>query len=168
MSATASAVSTARPTTTSASRSTSESCPARVRECLKHRGPSVHPWFSRSEAFAQGIAEALTDPHRLRLARTNLIENAIKFRPPGKRCVTSWWRGSEVGVTVSDEGALVSRSKIATISSTATTARKARRRVGGSGLGLAICQEVVVAHGGRPWLESPPGDGSTFSLALPG
>ena len=39
--------------------------------------------------------------------------------------------------------------------------------VGGSGLGLAICREVALAHGGRIWVDSPPGGGSAFSLALP-
>jgi signal transduction histidine kinase len=45
----------------------------------------------------------------------------------------------------------------------------ARGRAGrGSGLGLAICREIADAHGGRVWVESEEGDGSAFSLALPG
>ncbi len=45
--------------------------------------------------------------------------------------------------------------------------RSRSRASGGSGLGLAICTEIATAHGGRIWVESQPGHGSTFSIALP-
>ncbi len=42
-----------------------------------------------------------------------------------------------------------------------------RRLVGGAGLGLALVREIVTAHGGRVWVESTPGKGSTFHVSLP-
>jgi heavy metal sensor kinase len=114
--------------------------------------------------------EAQADLQRLNLALTNLIENAIKFTPPGS-CVrvTTWRRGSEVGVTVSDEGPGIPAEDRAGLFNRYYRAESARgRNVGGSGLGLAICHEVALAHGGRLWLESAPGGGSAFFLALPG
>jgi two-component system sensor histidine kinase BaeS len=114
--------------------------------------------------------EAQADLQRLHLALTNLIENAIKFTPPGS-CVrvTTWRRGSEVGVTVRDEGPGIPAEDRAGLFHRYYRAESARgRNVGGSGLGLAICHEVALAHGGRLWLESAPGGGSAFFLALPG
>ena len=114
--------------------------------------------------------EAQADPQRLHLAITNLIENAIKFTPSGGTVrVISWRRGSEVGVTVSDEGpgiAAEDREHLFDRYYRADTTRA--RNLGGSGLGLAISHEVALAHGGRLWVEDAPGGGSSFSLALPG
>ena len=116
-----------------------------------------------------GPLEAQADPQRLHLALTNLIENAIKFTPPGSSVrVTSWRRGSEVGVTVSDEGPGIPAEDRERLFDRYYRAESARgRNVGGSGLGLAICHEVALAHGGRLWFENAPGGGSAFFLALP-
>jgi heavy metal sensor kinase len=116
-----------------------------------------------------GSLEAQADPQRLALALTNLIENAIKFSPPGGSVrVTSWRRGTEVGVTVSDEGPGIPAEDREHLFDRYYRVDSARgRNVRGSGLGLAICHEVALAHGGRLWLESTLGGGSTFFLALP-
>jgi heavy metal sensor kinase len=116
-----------------------------------------------------GPLEARADPQRLHLALTNLIENAIKFTPSGSSVrVTTWRRGSEVGVTVSDEGPGIPAEDRERLFDRYYRADSARgRNVGGSGLGLAICHEVALAHGGRLWFESAAGGGSAFFLALP-
>jgi heavy metal sensor kinase len=116
-----------------------------------------------------GALEALADPQRLQLALTNLIENAIKFTPAGGTVhVTSWRRESEVGVTVSDEGPGIPAEDREHLFDRYYRVDSVRgRKVRGSGLGLAICHEVALAHGGRIWLESTVGTGSTFFLALP-
>jgi heavy metal sensor kinase len=114
--------------------------------------------------------QAEADPQRLQQALTNFIENAIKFtQPGGEVSVTAWHRNGEVGVTVTDNGPGIPPEARAHIFDRFYRADPARRREGsGSGLGLAICREIAEAHGGRVWVDSEEGEGSAFSLALPG
>jgi signal transduction histidine kinase len=116
-----------------------------------------------------GPQEALADPLRLEQALRNFIENAIKFaRPGGHVHITSWSNGNEVGVTVEDDGPGIPADARAHVFDRFYRADRARGRDGGgSGLGLAICREIANAHGGRVWVRSEEGKGSSFSLALP-
>ena len=109
------------------------------------------------------------DSQRLHQAFTNLIENAIKFTPPGGQIVASSWRQEgEAGVRIADTGPGIPLDAQALIFDRFYRVDRSRsRESGGSGLGLAICYEIATAHGGRIWVDSEPGKGSTFSLALP-
>jgi heavy metal sensor kinase len=109
------------------------------------------------------------DEQRLQHALANLIENAIKFTPPGGEVtLSSWQRGDEVGVTVSDTGpGIPAGARPHVFDRFYRVDRSRSRESGGSGLGLAICREIATAHGGRVWVESEEGKGSAFSLALP-
>src|SRR6185503_1432857 len=113
--------------------------------------------------------QADADPQRLHQALTNFIENAIKFSEPGGEVsVSAWQRNGEVGVTVKDTGPGIPPDARAQVFDRFYRADPARGREGsGSGLGLSICREVADAHGGRVWVESEEGEGSSFSLALP-
>ena len=113
--------------------------------------------------------EADADPQRLNQALTNFIENAIKFSDPGGAVyISAWERNGEVGVTVKDTGPGIPPDARAQVFDRFYRADPARSRAsGGSGLGLSICREVADAHGGRVWVESEEGAGSSFSLALP-
>ena len=113
--------------------------------------------------------EVDADPQRLHQALTNFIENAIKFSEPGGEVwVSAWQRNGEVGVTVKDTGPGIPADARAQVFDRFYRADPARGREGsGSGLGLSICREVADAHGGRVWVESEVGEGSSFSLALP-
>ena len=113
--------------------------------------------------------EVLADPHRLQQALTNFIDNAIKFSEPGGAVtVSAWRRNGEAGVTVSDAGPGIPPDARAHVFDRFYRGDPARGRAGsGSGLGLSICREVADAHGGRVWVESEEGKGSSFSLALP-
>jgi heavy metal sensor kinase len=110
------------------------------------------------------------DEERMQQALRNLVDNAIKYSPPGGEVhLMTWSRDGEAGVTVADEGPGLPPEAVAHVFDRFYRTDGARRRgSGGSGLGLAICREVALAHGGRVWVESEQGTGSRFSIAVPG
>jgi heavy metal sensor kinase len=116
-----------------------------------------------------GAAVVRGDPERLEQVLTNLVENAVKYSPDGTTVlVRTWGNGSEAGLSVSDAGPGIPAAAVPRVFDRFYRVDAARSRAeGGSGLGLAICREIVEAHGGRIWVESAPGKGSTFSLLLP-
>jgi heavy metal sensor kinase len=118
---------------------------------------------------SDGSCPAQGDSDRLHQALTNLIENAIKFTPPGGSIAVSTWQADgETGVTVSDTGLGVPAEARERLFDRFYRGDRSRsRQPAGSGLGLAICYEIAAAHGGRIWVESEPGAGSSFSIALP-
>ena len=111
--------------------------------------------------------EAEVDRQALHEALTNLVENAIKFGPPGGEVrLTAWCSGHEVGVTVTDEGPGVPAHARTRIFDRFYRVDAGGGDAAGSGLGLAICREIALAHGGRVWVDDE-GKGSAFSLAFP-
>ena len=107
-------------------------------------------------------APAYGDAELLRHAIANLLDNAVKFGPPGGEVrVQTWVRDGEAGVTVSDDGPGVPPELQERVFDRFFRADAARGR-GGSGLGLAIARAIAEAHGGRVWAR-----GSEFSLAIP-
>jgi heavy metal sensor kinase len=111
------------------------------------------------------------DPQRLQLALTNLIENAIKFTPPGGEIVVSCARSrGRVGVSVRDTGRGISGEAQTRVFDRFYRAREHpqdRTATVGGGLGLAICKEIAAAHGGTVTVQSEEGRGSLFTLWLP-
>ncbi|MGE5175767.1 MAG: ATP-binding protein [Hyphomicrobiales bacterium] len=116
---------------------------------------------------ATGSVEA--DPMRLGQVATNLIGNAIKFSPE-KAKIEVFASGDDASVTVSvkDYGRGISQrdmsrlfQRFAQLDSSTT------RKAGGTGLGLVISKGIVEQHGGKIWVESALGQGSTFSFSLP-
>jgi two-component system, OmpR family, sensor histidine kinase SenX3 len=100
---------------------------------------------------------------------SNLVENAVKYTPPGGRVqVTGESDESEVVVRVSDTGIGIPENNLARIFERFYRVDKARsKETGGTGLGLSIVRHVVENHGGRVSVESTPGEGSTFTVHLP-
>ncbi|MGA8209853.1 MAG: HAMP domain-containing sensor histidine kinase [Nocardioidaceae bacterium] len=113
--------------------------------------------------------EVRVDRQRLQLMLSNLVDNAIKFSPPGPTvCVAVRRHADEVVVTVSDEGpGIPVADQEHLFDRFYRVEGPLTHDFGGSGLGLAICREVALAHGGRIWVDSHPGQGSAFSVALP-
>jgi two-component system phosphate regulon sensor histidine kinase PhoR len=110
------------------------------------------------------------DEARLGQVLVNLLHNAVKFSPDGGDVTVSVRPvGSEVVVAVADHGVGIPRAAQARIFERFYKVDRARRRgeAGGTGLGLAIARHIVEQHGGRVWVESAEGAGSTFSFSLP-
>jgi len=95
----------------------------------------------------------------------NLLENAVKYTPPDSPIeIAAVVRPGEVEVTVADRGPGVARGEEARIFDKFYRGERGR---GGVGLGLTICKGIVVAHGGRIWVESREGGGAAFHFTLP-
>ena len=108
------------------------------------------------------------DEARLGQVLVNLVHNAVKFSPNGG-AVTVRVQASdgEVVTSVEDHGVGIPRAALARVFERFYKVDRARVRGGGTGLGLAIARHVIEQHGGRIWVESEEGRGSTFSFALP-
>ncbi len=108
----------------------------------------------------------LCDADRIFQVLSNLVGNALKFTPaPGRVEVHAEPQGSEVRFAVRDSGPGIPRDKLPHIFDPYWQARETARQ--GTGLGLHIARGIVEAHGGRLWVESEPGQGSTFFFTLP-
>ncbi|MBF0272390.1 MAG: response regulator [Magnetococcales bacterium] len=137
-----------------------------LRQLTEEKGLTLH------ERISAAIPEVVQgDPERLRQILTNLLGNAIKFTSQG---------GIEVSLTmspdsldkalfmVSDSGIGISQEQMDHIFEQFTQADGGiTRRYGGTGLGLSISRRLVEMMGGRLWVESRLGVGSTFCFTLP-
>ena len=129
------------------------------------------------KAAARNIAISLTCPEELRArinaplleqALVNLIDNAVKYSPPGSAVqVEAERQGAEVVVRVRDQGVGIEKNQLSRIFERFYRVDAGRsRKEGGTGLGLAIVKHIAQALGGRVTVDSTPGQGSTFSLHL--
>jgi two-component system OmpR family sensor kinase/two-component system sensor histidine kinase BaeS len=106
------------------------------------------------------------DPQRVRQVVANLISNALRHTPEAGRVVVSALeRPDAVQVSVADSGPGLPAEDIPHVFDRFWQGD--RTRAGSSGLGLAIARELVRAHGGRIWVESTEGQGTTFRFTLP-
>jgi signal transduction histidine kinase len=110
------------------------------------------------------------DRDRLIQVVINLISNAVKFTPEGSITIVGWHEveGGWVQVAVSDTGAGISETDQERVFEPFAQATDGRAdHPHGTGLGLPICREIIEHHGGRLWLQSRLGAGSTFQFTLP-
>src|SRR5207302_271831 len=99
----------------------------------------------------------------------NLLDNAVKYTgPSGRVRVTGRRRGADVVVAVKDTGAGIDARHLPRIFERFYRVDKGRsRELGGTGLGLSIVKNLVNLMRGEVWVESTPGEGSTFFVELP-
>jgi two-component system phosphate regulon sensor histidine kinase PhoR len=121
------------------------------------------------ELLAPEESYAAISPPLLEQAVVNLVDNAIKYSPPGGTVTVSQTTADdEVIVAVEDRGCGISREHLPHLFERFYRVDKARsRELGGTGLGLAIVKHIAQAHGGHVSVESSVGSGSTFSIHLP-
>jgi two-component system sensor histidine kinase VicK len=109
------------------------------------------------------------DTDKIQQVLDNIMNNAIKYSPDGGvitcRLVETH---NHVIMSITDQGLGIPKEAISHVFDRFYRVDKARSRAqGGTGLGLAISKEVVQMHGGRIWVESREGEGSTFYISLP-
>ena len=110
----------------------------------------------------------LGDHHRLIQVVINLLSNAVKFTAAGSVSVRVRTAGEEIVVSVTDTGTgIAAADQVRVFEAFAQAGDTLTDKPRGTGLGLPISREIVEEHGGRLWLESEVGRGSTFAFALP-
>jgi signal transduction histidine kinase len=108
------------------------------------------------------------DGRRLTQVLINLVGNAIKFTDAGEVAIKAEAHNGSFYVAVRDTGPGISASDQAKLFQEFQQADNAiTRKKGGTGLGLAISKRIIEMHGGKIWVESQPGQGSTFAFTLP-
>jgi signal transduction histidine kinase len=99
----------------------------------------------------------------------NLVSNAVKYTPTGGSVtVRAWSEDNQIKVEVSDTGIGIPEEALPRVFEEFYRAKNAKAiEMEGTGLGLSIAKDVVEQHGGRIWVESTVGEGSTFYVTLP-
>ncbi len=141
-----------------------------VDEVVRTWEPRVQPPLALSKKVARGLPTVMGDPRWLRLALSELVDNAIKFSPVGGRVVITAHRteDGQVDLAVSDQGVGMTPSEYERAftdfdqGDTSDT-----RRYGGLGLGLPLVLRVAAGHGGDVLCATTPGRGTRLSMLLP-
>jgi len=123
-------------------------------------------------AFKVDVALQLPPGHgdgrRLTQVLINLVGNAIKFTDAGEIAIKAEANNGSFHVSVRDTGPGISAADQTRLFQEFQQADNAiTKKKGGTGLGLAISKRIIEMHGGRIWVESQPGQGSTFAFTLP-
>jgi signal transduction histidine kinase/DNA-binding NarL/FixJ family response regulator len=116
-----------------------------------------------------GLAEALGDEAGQRRVLANLLENAMKFSCPQTTVEVSVTEDNGmIHVSVRDHGVgITNEDQEKLFRKFSRASQLSEKKVPGSGLGLYICRSLVEAQGGRIWVDSAPGAGSTFTYTVP-
>jgi signal transduction histidine kinase len=108
------------------------------------------------------------DPDRIREVVTNLFDNAVKYTDSGRISVGITGDNEVVQIRVTDTGPGIPKEDIPHLfQKFYRVDTSATRTIGGTGLGLYICRKIIELYGGRIWVESVIGEGSTFYLNIP-
>ncbi|RQW81123.1 MAG: PAS domain S-box protein [Methanothrix sp.] len=155
-----------------------ESRPLDLRECVKNSLNLMRPIASKKNlelkyAFDEGTPEAIIgDPIRIQQVLINLLSNAVKFTERGAVSVHISGKKldgtcHEFSFSVKDTGIGIPEDKMNRLFQSFTQVDSSTtRRYGGTGLGLAITKRLVEMMGGKIWVESKLGNGSTFYFTI--
>jgi signal transduction histidine kinase len=121
-----------------------------------------------SVQVASDVGDIDADARKLRQVLFNLLSNAVKFTPDqGRIDVGAVRRGDEVRVSVRDSGVGIAEEDQSRIFGKFEQTAAGRSKEGSTGLGLALAKSFVELHGGRLWVESALGAGTTFFFTIP-
>lgn len=136
---------------------------ANVRPLLRKKGQSFEV------SLSSDLNNVTADRLRIKQVLLNLLSNAIKFTPQGGRIsVGSFRKDGHWGIVVADNGIGIKEEDFSKVFEPFSQVDSSyTRKFEGTGLGLAICQRIAGMHGGRIWVESQPGKGSSFYFTVP-
>jgi CheY-like chemotaxis protein len=116
----------------------------------------------------EGVDTIVADELRFKQVVLNLLSNAVKFTPDGGSVsLRAYPEGADLVVTVTDTGIGVPLEDQERIFESFQQGRRGAPKEEGTGLGLTLSRRIVGLFGGRMWLESAPGVGSTFGFSIP-
>jgi signal transduction histidine kinase len=147
--------------------------PFSLRESLEHGVVTVRERATTervrvSVSTDPDLHTVIGDERRIRQVVINLLSNAVKFTPPGGAVGVAATRADgEVRVSVIDSGPGIAPEDQARIFEEFQQAAAGKEQREGTGLGLALSRRLVELHGGRLWVDSEAGKGSTFVFTLP-
>jgi two-component system, OmpR family, phosphate regulon sensor histidine kinase PhoR len=108
------------------------------------------------------------DSSKLEQVLINLLSNASKFSPDsGTIKLKAIINDHDLQIDIEDKGIGIPADEQASLFQPYHRAGRDRQQIPGLGLGLAVSRHIVEAHGGKIWLVSRPGEGSTFSFSIP-
>jgi len=114
------------------------------------------------------LGQIQADERKVRQVVLNLLSNAIKFTPEGGRIeVGAVPKDGFVEVSVSDTGTGIAPEDQEKVFEEFRQVGTAAKKIEGTGLGLTLCRKFVELHGGRIWVKSELGQGSTFTFTIP-
>jgi two-component system, NtrC family, sensor histidine kinase KinB len=130
------------------------------------KGQAMMQEVDLSVQLDEDMPRIRADANKITWVLTNLIANALRYAGKGGHIELAARKvGSQIHLSVRDDGPGIPVEYQSKIFQKFVQVKG--RAAGGSGLGLAICKEIVRAHGGSIWVESVPGQGSTFIFTLP-
>jgi len=119
--------------------------------------------------FPEGLPRVMADPMRIERILYNLVENAVKYSPAGGEVkVFASVQEDFLKIGVADQGIGISAENLSRLFQPfERLGFDVKGAIQGTGLGLRVCRILAEAHGGKIWVESEPGKGSTFYFTLP-
>jgi two-component system, NtrC family, sensor kinase len=122
-----------------------------------------------TQSVAAGVGDIVADERKVKQILLNLLSNAVKFTPEGGRVgLAATAAEGVITIAVSDTGIGIAPEDQATIfEEFRQVGREDARKQEGTGLGLTLAKKFVELHGGRIWVQSEVGKGSTFTFTLP-
>jgi signal transduction histidine kinase len=132
-----------------------------VRERATRRGIAL------GSAIDKRVGSIRADERKVKQVLLNLLSNSLKFTPEGGRIdVGATVNEGMVEVSVTDTGVGIAPEDQEKVFEEFQQVGTAAKKVEGTGLGLTLCRKFVELHGGRIWVKSQPGQGSTFTFTL--